>query len=202
MMKLLLAISMIAIAMHSVDNAALILEGFAKVNGWTFYKIKVKGAMTNFNVNKACKGNNLSTPCYAGAWDTFNSDECDVVFPDTVTEDSDTMQYLSVMLCNHRKPHECEKLADTFVYKDNWAGDSACGAVPDEKYCSYGESSYNRWALCATPDDLARTADTDDTTKPADEGAGAVDTDGTTTPADDGASAVDTGDTTIPADGN
>jgi len=168
MMKLLLAISMIAIAMNSVDSAALILDGFTKVSGWTFYKIKVKGTMTNFNVHKACEGNNLSTPCYAGTYDTFNSDECEVVFPRTVTEDADTMQYLSIMLCNHRKPHECDSLKDTFVYKNNWVGDSACGAVQKDGYCTYGERFNNLWALCAKPDERARVTDTDDAKKPAD----------------------------------
>merc|ERR1712002_477723 len=107
MMKLLLAISMIAMAMNSVDSAALILDGFTKVSGWTFYKIKVKGTMTNFNVHKACEGNNLSTPCYAGTYDTFNSDEC-------------------------------EALKDIFVYKNNWVGDSACGAIAGKEggYCA------------------------------------------------------------------
>ena len=110
--------------------------------------------MTNFNVHKACEGNNLRTPCYAGAYDTFNSDECEVVFPRTVTEDADTMQYLSIMLCNHRKPHECDALKDIFVYKNNWVGDSACGAVAGKKegYCAYGERFNNLWALCAKPD--------------------------------------------------
>ena len=133
---------------------ALILDGFTKVNGWTFYKIKVKGTMTNFNVHKACEGNNLSTPCYAGTYDTFNSDECEVVFPKTVTEDADTMQYLTIMLCNHRKPHECDALKDIFVYKNNWVGDSACGAIAGKEggYCAYGERYNNLWALCAAKD--------------------------------------------------
>jgi len=168
-MKLLFAISMIAIAMHSVNGAALILDGFTKVNGWTFYKIKVKGTMTNFNVHKACEENDLSAPCYAGTYDTFNSDECEVVFPRTVTEDADTMQYLTIMLCNHRKPHECDALKDIFVYKNNWVGDSACGAIAGKEggYCAYGERYNNLWALCAAADEGARAVDTDVTKKPA-----------------------------------
>ena len=64
------------------------------------------------------------------------------------------MQYLTIMLCNHRKPHECDALKDIFVYKNNWVGDSACGAVPSQKdgYCAYGERFNNLWALCAKPD--------------------------------------------------
>ena len=140
--------------MINIIFLALILDGFTKVNGWTFYKIKVKGTMTNFNVHKACEGNNLSTPCYAGTYDTFNSDECEVVFPRTVTEDADTMQYLTIMLCNHRKPHECDALKDIFVFKNNWVGDSACGAIAGKEggYCAYGERYNNLWALCAAAD--------------------------------------------------
>merc|ERR1712224_717477 len=110
-------------------GSALIMDGFANVNGWTFYKIKTKGTMTNFNVEKTCSQNNLITPCYTGTFETFNTDECQVVFPKSVTEDADTMQYLSIQICGHRKPEECQYLVDTFVYKANWVGESACGSM-------------------------------------------------------------------------
>merc|ERR1719259_645884 len=120
MMKLALAITMLAVAIDSINGGVLIIDGFAKVNGWTFYKIKTKGTMTNFNVHKTCESNNLITPCYTGTYDTFNSEACQVVFPKTVTEDADTMQYLSIMICGHREPGNCEILQDLFVYKENW----------------------------------------------------------------------------------
>jgi len=159
MMKLTLAIGMIAIAISSINAGVLIIDGFAKVNGWTFYKIKTKGTMTNFNVHKTCESNNLITPCYTGTYDTFNSEACQVVFPKTVTEDADTMQYLSIMICGHREPGNCEILQDLFVYKENWVGDSACGSL-EEKYCSYGEQFNNLWALCVGEDENTRASNT------------------------------------------
>jgi len=159
MMKLALAIAIIAITIDSISGGVLIIDGFAKVNGWTFYKIKTKGTMTNFNVHKTCESNNLITPCYTGTYDTFNSEACQVVFPKTVTEDADTMQYLSIMICGHREPGNCEILQDLFVYKENWVGDSACGSL-EEKYCSYGEQFNNLWALCVGEDENTRASNT------------------------------------------
>ena len=151
MMKSLLVVGMIALSIESINSqstrSALIMDGFANVNGWTFYKIKTKGTMTNFNVEKTCSQNNLITPCYTGTFETFNTDECQVVFPKSVTEDADTMQYLSIQICGHRKPEECQYLVDTFVYKANWVGESACGSMEGE-YCAYGELQENLWSLC------------------------------------------------------
>jgi len=179
MMKLTLAIGMIAIAISSINAGVLIIDGFAKVNGWTFYKIKTKGTMTNFNVHKTCESNNLITPCYTGTYDTFNSEACQVVFPKTVTEDADTMQYLSIMICGHREPGNCEILQDLFVYKENWVGDSACGSL-EEKYCSYGEQFNNLWALCVGEDENARASNTT-ATEPAEETGAEIETETTET---------------------
>jgi len=159
MMKFLLAISLVVIALNSADGGVLIIDGFTEVYGWTFYKVKVKGSMTNFNVQRTCDENNLKTPCYAGTYDTFNSDQCDVVFNKEVTEDADTMQFLSINLCNHREPEKCEVLKDLFIYKENWAGDSACGATEANGYCAYGEAHNNLWALCAASKQGARVED-------------------------------------------
>jgi len=179
MMKLALTISMIAIAISNINAGVLIIDGFAKVNGWTFYKIKTKGTMTNFNVHKTCESNNLITPCYTGTYDTFNSEACQVVFPKTVTEDADTMQYLSIMICGHREPGNCEILQDLFVYKENWVGDSACGSLED-KYCSYGEQFNNLWSLCVGEDENARASNTTGA-EPAEETGADTETEETTT---------------------
>jgi len=132
-------------------SEAVIMSGFAEVNGWTFYKIKTRGHMTNFNVKKTCAKNNLITPCYTGTYDAFNGDDCQVVFNKNVTEDADTFQYLSIEICGDREFGNCVELQDTFINKENWVGESACGALAESpSECAYGELYENHYSLCVS----------------------------------------------------
>ena len=132
-------------------SEAVIMSGFAEVNGWTFYKIKTRGHMTNFNVKKTCAKNNLITPCYTGTYDAFNGDDCQVVFNKNVTEDADTFQYLSIEICGDREFGNCVELQDTFINKENWVGESACGALAESpSECAYGELYENYYSLCVS----------------------------------------------------
>ena len=132
-------------------SEAVIMSGFAEVNGWTFYKIKTRGHMTNFNVKKTCAKNNLITPCYTGTYDAFNGDDCQVVFNKNVTEDADTFQYLSIEICGDREFGNCVELQDTFINKENWVGESACGALAEKpSECAYGELYENHYSLCVS----------------------------------------------------
>ena len=127
-------------------------DGFAHVEGYTFYRIKTYGKMTNANVRKVCAENGLITPCFTGTYDAFNDDKCKVVFPTNVTVDADTMQFIAMKTCGHRNPDKCILLQDIFVYMVNWVEDWACGTLNDQ-YCGYGEQYVNKWSLCASRDD-------------------------------------------------
>ncbi|XP_078667238.1 uncharacterized protein LOC144909056 [Branchiostoma floridae x Branchiostoma belcheri] len=137
------------------DSAIGQPEYLTTVDGWSFFKVRAVGAMTNMEVKVTCEAAGMRYPCHGpggpGCTRYWTSD--------CITYDVDagvscyTHRVLSENLCGNTIPWHCQPLDDTFVYIPGWrSDDSACGVDYDtHTWCAPGADYNDMYALCAAP---------------------------------------------------
>ncbi|XP_078582453.1 uncharacterized protein LOC144865510 [Branchiostoma floridae x Branchiostoma japonicum] len=131
------------------------------VDGYSFYKIRAVGSMTNSKVKATCETAGMSYPCY-----NLGGDGChhsshwtsDCITYNGASVSCGTPQVLSANLCGNNDPRYCQPLDDTFVYCTScWGGEGSAWGVDYEThtYQLHGADYNNMYALCADFDNCA-----------------------------------------------
>ena len=91
----------------------------ATIDGWSFYKIKIKGKMTPENIRTKCLENGMTPACYCNDNCIYTDSGC------TITPNNGekyTGYALSQALCGNRFWLRCQALNDIFYYIANKNG--------------------------------------------------------------------------------
>ncbi|KAI8512834.1 hypothetical protein Bbelb_094730 [Branchiostoma belcheri] len=136
------------------DSAQGQPEYLTTVDGWSFFKVRAVGAMTNLNVKATCESMGMRLPCYhsgtEGCISNYWTSDC-------ITYDYGGVNcawhyILSENLCGTTDSRYCQPLDDIFVYMPGWigGGDSAIGVDYETHTWSLMGANYNNmYALCA-----------------------------------------------------
>ena len=112
------------------------------MNGKTFYKVKVNGAMNDTNVYNACINKGLKVACNHENGGTFSDNLCEDI---GWRDGGSPMLTLSKFLCNGENPNKCIQLDGVFQYMGHkWNNENACGTL-NGGWCVTGSDQY---ALC------------------------------------------------------
>ncbi|XP_078661795.1 uncharacterized protein LOC144905857 [Branchiostoma floridae x Branchiostoma belcheri] len=131
-------------------------EYLTTVDGWSFFKVRAVGAMSNLNVKVTCEATGMRLPCYHSGTDGCNyrwTSDC-IRYDDATTSSCySTHAVLSAELCGTVHPGFCQPLDDTFVYIPGWGSDDSAYGVDYENPTDYlhGSQYNNMFALCAAP---------------------------------------------------
>ncbi|XP_078575131.1 uncharacterized protein LOC144861237 [Branchiostoma floridae x Branchiostoma japonicum] len=99
--------------------------------GWSFYKVRTSGPMTNANVKATCEAAGMRYPCHSSAALPFLS----------CRETCGAFEDFS----------SCQPLDDTSVYIPGWRSDNSAYGVDYETHTGdvHGANYHNMYALCA-----------------------------------------------------
>ncbi|CAH1257312.1 NOTCH1 [Branchiostoma lanceolatum] len=114
-----------------------------------FYKVRVKGSMTNANLQATCELAGMDYPCYGtglGACTSHWSADC-VSFGLTSSTCQNTLAFLSSRLCDIAYAYRCPALHNTYVKYPAAYRDSAYGVVQNG-FDSSGYRKNDMYALC------------------------------------------------------
>jgi hypothetical protein len=131
---------------------------------YSFYKVRVAGAMSDANVYSACAAVGLSVPCNDAQNGAYTDNLClDIGWRDG----GNPMGTLSRSICNNNLPNTCTAINDpgTFQYMGNKWPYGACGATVSQ-WCTFGNSSQNLDALCVYTGTQAQTPAPNPSTPP------------------------------------
>ncbi|XP_078669816.1 uncharacterized protein LOC144910499 [Branchiostoma floridae x Branchiostoma belcheri] len=119
-------------------------------DGLTFYKVRVKGEMTNTNLAATCEMSGMSYPCHGtglGTCTSHWSSDC-LRFSHTGSSCQNTLTFLSSRLCGTTTAYRCPALQNTYVKYPSGYHDSTYG-VTTSGWDSSGYRSSGRYAVCA-----------------------------------------------------
>ncbi|XP_078667626.1 uncharacterized protein LOC144909481 [Branchiostoma floridae x Branchiostoma belcheri] len=121
-------------------------------DGWSFYKVKAVGPMTNTNVKSTCEGAGMRYPCFYtghGRCTQWYTSDCIAFNHDDL--DCRTPLVLSAKLCFTMFPHNCQRLDDAFFYMPGWHGDDTSWGVDYDStsWALLGAHYSDKYALCA-----------------------------------------------------
>ncbi|XP_019615900.1 PREDICTED: neurogenic locus notch homolog protein 1-like [Branchiostoma belcheri] len=134
-------------------------EYLTTVDLWAFWKLPVRGAMTNTNVRTTCERAGMTYPCYLSGTAScthFWTSGC-IVYDDAGVS-CDTFVVLSEKLCGSSDAwgSRCHYLYDTFVYIPNWQSDDSAYGVgfshSGNAWGLHGANYTDKYALCAEVD--------------------------------------------------
>ncbi|XP_066264852.1 uncharacterized protein [Branchiostoma lanceolatum] len=131
----------------------------ATYKDWHYFKVPVTGEMTSANVKAACEAAGFVTPCPGDRGCRFCSSSCVL----TGLKDRNPMNEVSKEMCGV-SPNGCPLLHGVYQFMSNW-GKGACG-VESTEWCAYGYR--NRYAFCATEQNVTTATPHDATTAPDD----------------------------------
>ncbi|CAH1224628.1 ADAMTS9 [Branchiostoma lanceolatum] len=131
----------------------------ATYKDWHYFKVPVTGEMTSANVKAACEAAGFVTPCPGDSGCRFCSSSCVL----TGLKDRNPMNEVSKVMCGV-SPNGCPLLHGVYQFMSNW-GKGACG-VESTEWCAYGYR--NRYAFCATEQNVTTATPHDATTAPDD----------------------------------
>ncbi|XP_066275177.1 uncharacterized protein [Branchiostoma lanceolatum] len=128
----------------------------ATLEGFSFYKVRVSGPVTNANVRATCEAAGLGFPCHyrhetACGISLYWSPACTgIVFSKDDDFTCTTVQFLSYALCGTAASYRCPPLDHTFVYiplsvhnDSAWGTDVGAAAWPVN-----GADYSDMFALC------------------------------------------------------
>ncbi|XP_078661784.1 uncharacterized protein LOC144905847 [Branchiostoma floridae x Branchiostoma belcheri] len=157
MWKILLFVAAVIVWLDSSHGQP---EYLTTVDGWSFFKVRTAGSLTNYKIKATCEAVGLSYPCYRSGTEgcTTNWGSGCITYDEggaSVASNCRTHWVLSEILCGTTNPQYCAPLDDTFVYTPDWlSDDSAWGVDYQTHTCCLEGANYNKmYALCADIDD-------------------------------------------------
>ncbi|XP_078671050.1 uncharacterized protein LOC144911120 [Branchiostoma floridae x Branchiostoma belcheri] len=134
-------------------------EYLTTVDGWSFFKVRAVGAMSNTKVKATCEATGMRYPCHNSGTDRctyYWTSDC-IAYDPAVVSCYTTHQVLSANLCGTYDSRYCQPLDDTFVYFPGWQSDDSAWGVDYETHSwdLQGANYNNTYALCADIDECA-----------------------------------------------
>ncbi|XP_019639755.1 PREDICTED: fibropellin-1-like [Branchiostoma belcheri] len=140
------------------DSAQGQREYLTTVDGWSFFKVRTAGSMSNMKVKATCEAIGMRYPCHMSGREgctRYWTSGC--ITYDDAGVSCYTHLVLSANLCGTTDYRYCQPLDDTFVNLPGyWSDDSAWGVDYETHTLELQGANYNNmYALCADIDDCA-----------------------------------------------